>query len=112
MSHGMQEPSNAHISWEQVFCGDKHGVQRRFQERVGQVMTGIFTDQGMDLGFGDFKASIPPRPTRNVPDIACMEGTTGDLRFIGEMKTPWVIKHDLEEIMLDIQVLRRALGQF
>jgi hypothetical protein len=28
-----------------------------------------------------------------------MEGTTGDLRFIGEMKTPWVADHDLEAIM-------------
>jgi hypothetical protein len=108
----MQNPSNAHLSWEQVFCGDEHGVQGRFQERVGQVMTGVFTDQGMDLSFGDFKASIPPGPTSTVPDIACMEGTTGDLRFIGEMKTPWVAGHDLVAIMTDPDSLRNALGQF
>ena len=59
VSHAMQNPSNAHLSWEQVFCGDEYGVQGRFQERVGQVMTGVFTDQGMDLSFGDIKASIP-----------------------------------------------------
>jgi hypothetical protein len=38
-----------------------------------------------------------------------MEGTTGNLRFIGEMKTPWVDEH---EIMMDIHSLRNALGQF
>ena len=75
-------------------------------------MTGVFTAQGMDLSFGDFKASIPPRRIRYVPDIACMEATTGDLRFIGEMKTPWLDEHNLEEISADENSLRNALGQF
>ncbi|KAN0079725.1 hypothetical protein V8E54_004939 [Elaphomyces granulatus] len=85
VSHAMQNPSNAHLSWEQVFCGDEHGVQGRFQERVGQVMTGVFTDQGMDLSFGDFKASIP----RAYIDSG----------------------HDLVAIMTDPDSLRNALGQ-
>jgi hypothetical protein len=57
---------------EQVACGDETG---RFQQNIGQVMSGIFTSQNVNLRFSDFRATEPANQTEKAPDIACSEKT-------------------------------------
>jgi len=104
-------PGRSHLSHEHVWCGDEHGVQGRFEQHIGQVMSAIFGSYELNLVFGDFRASTSTYT--KVPDIACMD-LSGELRFIGEMKTPWVLDHLLQAAIEDEMDLRSAfehLGQ-
>jgi hypothetical protein len=62
------EPGAAYLSHEHVVCGDETGVQGRFQNNVGQVLSAAFRAAGQPLVFGDYKAS--PRVTRIGPKSA------------------------------------------
>lgn len=96
------------IGQDFVRCGDENGVQGRFEQNVGQVMTAVFASQGIDITFGDFKCSAASY--RKIPDVA---GTTwlGALRFVGELKVPWVWEHSLENALQDEDRLRDLLGK-
>lgn len=85
-------PPQASTLREQVAVGNENGVQGRWQQQLGQVMSAVFRDQMIDLILGDFPASVAVYG--KCPDIACFT-TAGVLRFIVELKTPWVTDHDL-----------------
>jgi hypothetical protein len=102
-------PRDWHLSKEQVVVGDETGVQGRFQQHVGHVMTGVFRSLGVDLRFSDFR-SCNVRYSK-VPDIACIDGL-GTLAFVGEVKTPWVNAHSLKSALHDRVIFRHFLGKF
>jgi hypothetical protein len=106
------DPSPANLAREQYHCGDEAGVQSRFAQNVGQViMSAVSVAMGVDLVFGDYKASLD-RPTGfDIRDIICMT-RNGGVRILGEIKTPWVNYHGLEEaIRLGGNRLRQVLGK-
>jgi len=94
---------------EHVHTGDEHGVQGRFQQNIGQIMTAIFKSQGMQLSFGDFKCAS--EDYENTPDAAGVDNA-GALIFVGELKVPWVKAHFLRELISDEKRFRRILGQW
>ncbi|OXV07058.1 hypothetical protein Egran_05177 [Elaphomyces granulatus] len=71
-------------------------------------MSAIFGSYGLNLVFGDFKASTSTYT--KVPDIVCTD-LSGQLRFISEIKTPWVLDHFLQPAIEDEMDLRSVLGQ-
>lgn len=94
-----------------VAVGDEHGMQGRFDQHVGQVMSGILESGGMDLVFGDFKCSSGDY--EKVPDVALFD-SAGLLKAIGELKTWWVQAHNLEAALRpgNEQLLRKLLGKW
>ncbi|KAF7118389.1 hypothetical protein CNMCM5793_007906 [Aspergillus hiratsukae] len=56
----------------------------------------------------DFKA--PVQSYGNNPDVACITGA-GHIRFVGELKTPWVRGHNQSSALDDDAWLRHVLGQ-
>ncbi|GKZ85502.1 hypothetical protein AnigIFM56816_011469 [Aspergillus niger] len=124
-SHGflpLQSQRNEHVA-----VGDETGVQGRWQQHIGQVMSSIFLDQGIDLTLGDFRTSSSKYSKR--PDIACvaylnhvqswkgdppppaLQAIQQDLRFVGELKTPWVQHHSLSQGITNETHFRHMLGQ-
>ena len=83
-------------------------MQGRFEQNVGQIMTAVFASQGVDVVFGDFKSSRASYS--KAPDV---DGTTwlGELRFVGELKVPWVFAHSLELALLNERHFRDLLGK-
>ncbi|KAN0067753.1 hypothetical protein V8E54_014000 [Elaphomyces granulatus] len=77
-----------------VRLGDETGVQGQFQQNVGNTMSSIF----QVFGFVDYKASSNPRISGRVPDVVIMTESTGNLRVVGEVKTPWIRQHNLRSI--------------
>jgi hypothetical protein len=88
-------PSPASLAREHFHCGDEVGVQSRFVQNVGQVMSAVSVAMGVNLVFADYKASQGHATGSKVPDIICMT-QNGGVRILGEIKTPWVNQHDLE----------------
>jgi hypothetical protein len=70
-------------------------------------MSAIFRSQEVDFVFGDYKATVSNYAKE--PDIACMN-LHGSLRFVGEIKTPWVNDHVLEDAEKETPHLRLILG--
>lgn len=104
-------PSSASIAIEQFHCGDEVGVQSRFNQNVGQVMSAVSKAMNVDMVFGDYKAGTGSA-MKKVPDTACMRRTNGQIRMVGELKTPWVGEHKLEEAMVgEGGRLKRILGR-
>ncbi|KAB8224948.1 hypothetical protein BDV33DRAFT_199232 [Aspergillus novoparasiticus] len=111
---------------EHVAVGDETGVQGRWQEHVGQVMSSVFLDKGLDLTLGDFRASCSTYSKR--PDVACIahvqhvqswhdnpplpaQQVPHDLLFVGELKTPWITEHSLSQGIDNSKSFRHILGQ-
>ncbi|KAJ5580254.1 uncharacterized protein N7459_006239 [Penicillium hispanicum] len=80
---------------DSVFVGDETGVQGRFQQAVGHAMGQVFKAQTMNIAFGDFKCV--GNTVAITPDIAMFAtlNRRPELKAIGEMKVPWVIRHDI-----------------
>ena len=55
-------------------------------------MSGIFASQRIDLRFGDFKATDNAVNYKKIPDVASFD-ITGTVKFIGEVKPPWIEDH-------------------
>jgi hypothetical protein len=74
-------------------------------------MTAVCRAKGFGLAFGDFKSSVDTINGK-VPDIVCIDTNDGHLRIVGEVKTLWVIGHDLESILNEGEdALRHILGE-
>jgi hypothetical protein len=101
-------PGICHFSREHVHVGDEHGVQGRFQHYIGQAVTAILSSQQNGISFADFKASTSAYA--KIPDVAGIY-QLGGLRFVGELKTPWVVAHDLSRAAYRESSLRRVLGK-
>ena len=78
---------------EMVALSDKRGLRGRFNQHVGQAMSGILKSQDMDMVFGDFVCTTADYHKN--PDVACFD-SVGLLKAVGDLKTWWVRKHDLE----------------
>lgn len=50
------QPGPHSLLREHVRVANETGVQGRWQERIGQVMSGVFEEQGYPLTFADFDA--------------------------------------------------------
>ncbi|CAG8211012.1 unnamed protein product [Penicillium salamii] len=85
------EPLGLHnIANEQLAIGDENGLQGRFNHNMGHVMNAVFGSQGLDLEFGDFRASNSSY--RRTPDVAIMNGGR-DVQAVGELKAQWIGVH-------------------
>lgn len=95
---------------EHVVVGDETGVQGRFAENVGQVLTQVCRAFGLDLSFGDYKATTD-WSVDGVPDSVCMTSARA-LRILGEVKTPWVKSHRFYSVVMPMSGrFRRQLGK-
>ncbi|RFU35299.1 hypothetical protein B7463_g1042, partial [Scytalidium lignicola] len=97
-------------AFEHVHVGDEHGVQGRFQQNIGQIMTAVFKSQEIGLSFGDFKCTA--NNYTKIPDAVGID-EQGALQFVGEIKVPWVEDHSLEN-HIDIGdkiYFRKMIGQ-
>jgi hypothetical protein len=91
-----------------MVVGDEHGVQARFSQSFGTVLSHIFGAQGIDLVFGDFKCL--GNPYTGTPDVILMDNTSA-LKVVGELKVPWISKHILHTRYHDQDELRMVLAQ-
>lgn len=97
----------SYLTQDMVAVGDEHGVQGRFNQHVGQVMSGILKSQGMDIIFVDFKCTT--EDYAKISDVACLDNT-GLLLAMGELKTWWVREHNLSAALWNESNLRTLLG--
>lgn len=105
-------PGVAYLSNEHVVCGDETGVQGRFQNNVGQVISAALRAAGQSVAFGDYKASPPSLGLgQKVPDVVCFSTIPASLLVVGEVKTPWVPSHSLVLQSATDKGLRRILGE-
>ena len=89
--------SKSHTFFEHFVCADDIGVQGRLNHHVGQVLTSICKETGVDISFGTYKASKDRSVSSGIPDIVGLSGAW-NLRIVGEVKTPWVELHHLRYI--------------
>lgn len=92
------------------YIADETGVQGRFEQPIGQVLGRVFEAEGVDIRFADFKAAgIGYSKT---PDTA-MVSRNGPptLKAVGELKTPWVVNHQLSKWYPEEQKMRHTIGQ-
>ncbi|OKL58543.1 hypothetical protein UA08_06226 [Talaromyces atroroseus] len=99
-----------YMTQEHVQAGDEHGVQGRFQQHVGQVVSAVLKAGGFPVKFSDYRASSS-KDYNLIPDVAIIDVTTCDLRGVGEIKVPWVGAHDLDAIFNVEAKLQTALGK-
>ncbi|GAB1200955.1 hypothetical protein APSETT444_010336 [Aspergillus pseudonomiae] len=87
--------TNSH-SLQRAHClvGNEPGVQGRWQEHLGNVMTAVLQEQQFQLSFGDFVCSGVQYD--KVPDLVLLN-TTPDILIISELKGPWVKQHKLDK---------------
>ncbi|KAJ5554741.1 hypothetical protein N7535_007187 [Penicillium sp. DV-2018c] len=81
---------------EYVHVADEHGVQGRFQERVGQVLSHISHNHPLSFAFGDSKCA--PSTTSKTPDFIVMDGA-GRSIVVDEIKTLWIEEHQIMRIV-------------
>lgn len=103
------QPKPHSLLKEHVRVANELGVQGRWQQHIGQVMSGVFQAQDHQLTFTDFNAAGIQYIKR--PDLILMDNTPATL-IVGELKTPWVSDHILENRMADVDGFRRALGMY
>lgn len=80
-------PSLASMAREHYVCEDEAGVQSRFAQNIGQVMSAVSVAMGVNLVFADYRAGQSRATDPKVPDIICMT-QSGGLRILGEIKPP------------------------
>ncbi|EAW22479.1 uncharacterized protein NFIA_011680 [Aspergillus fischeri NRRL 181] len=62
-------------------------------------MSGVLQAQGLQLRFSDFKAAV--QTYGKTPHVACIT-EWGHIRFVGELKVPWVTEHSLTVALRDV----------
>ncbi|OJJ38449.1 hypothetical protein ASPWEDRAFT_168352 [Aspergillus wentii DTO 134E9] len=96
VTHKPSSSAQSTIYQERYVCGDEDGVQRRFTQTLAQVMTSVCHAANLQIAFGDYTACVPQVIPSRKPDIVCLSTTTGQLKVVGEIKTPWVEEHGLQ----------------
>lgn len=104
-------PGQANTVNEQISCGGEGGIEGRIQANIRHPMSAVCLAAGMDLQFGDYKATIDNLTGNEVPDIAIMS-RSGQGRAFGEIKPPWPTMHPLYDAMEDGEDgrLRKVVG--
>lgn len=111
ISHeNLRNSADWYLATEHLVVGDETGVQGRFEQHVGQVLSAILKAGEKDIRLGDYRASSAT-DNENIPDVVAMETTNSDLRLVGEVKVPWFDNHDLEQALDDERRLRHVLGK-
>lgn len=84
------------IANEQLVIGDETGLQGRFNQNVGHVMSAVYGSQGLNLRFGDYKSTNTNASNsyKRVPDMVIMDQVT-KVRALGDLKSQWVRQHHL-----------------
>lgn len=103
-------PQPAHLSNEQVHCGEEKGVLSASLNNVGRTVSAVCRATNTDVVFADFKA-LRQTFDGSIPDVALMNGR-GAALAAGEVKTPWIRQHNLRHAIYtenDIR-LRRIIG--
>jgi hypothetical protein len=67
--------------------------------------------KSINLYFADFKSS--GSNYGNISDVVGLQDVAGNttIKLVGELKTPWVIKHDLHSAVRRIRELRQKIAQ-
>lgn len=111
------DPINIHASTllqEQFQVGNEHGVQGRFNDRIGHTMNIIAKILQENFMFGDFQAA--QKKYIKTPDGIIIT-MTGTLIVVIETKAPWVQAHQLKPKLKFAQEgqeedLQESLGKF
>lgn len=109
-------PGPHNIAIEQYVVGDEAGVRGRFQQNVAHVVGAIFGSQGLNLAFGDLKSVASSFDITPDMIIMNMNAEQPEIKAVGEIKSPWVSAHFLEDINetnKDVHdtILRKQIGQ-
>ena len=104
---GPQERRPHDIYYEHMYCGDEITVVGRFGQHLGQTMSAVFLNLGMDIHFGDFKTTTT-EISGKVPDIILVD-SAGSLKAVGEAKTPWM--HNIKDAQTRDIAFRHYLGK-
>lgn len=99
------------VEVDKVHIGDEHGLQGRFQQAIGHALGTALETCSIDIYFGDYKCS--GSTYENIPDVVGLQDTNGttEIKLVGELKTPWVDKHDLLVATSKQSELRRTIAQ-
>ena len=100
----------ANMDDEHIRVGDEGGVQGRFNQQIGQSISAVCKAAAIDVSFGDYKSTRTRVLQGKVPDTVMMTNA-GDLLVVGEVKVPWVPKHDLRNAEVKGR-LRHILGMY
>jgi hypothetical protein len=106
-----QWPTYRTRSIDLLRIGDEHGLQGRFQQDIGQAFGVVVEAKSINLYFADFKSS--GSNYGNISDVVGLQDVGGNttIKLVGELKTPWVIKHDLHSAVRRIRELRQKIAQ-
>ncbi|KAJ5608928.1 hypothetical protein N7528_009495 [Penicillium herquei] len=93
---------------------DEHGLQGRFCQHVGQILSAVFQSENIGLCFADAQAAS--LHTSNIPDLGIIDKRS-NLYVVGEMKVPWIKSHSLSKAvgkyhLGDQLYLRHCLGMY
>ena len=83
-------------SHARVYFGNEHGLQRRFQQEIGQEFGAALQANSVELQFADFKCS--GSSYKNPSDLLALSEDSGvaNVKIVGELKVPWVEEHSLD----------------
>ncbi|KAJ5116639.1 hypothetical protein N7456_000987 [Penicillium angulare] len=94
--------------------GDEHGVQSRFSQNVGHILTIIAEDNNLNFRFVDAKSV--DLGSLKTPDFLIRNRPLTSILAVGELKTPWVLPHSLSRAISQAaagkeELIRHILGQ-
>jgi hypothetical protein len=104
-------PGPHNINQDTVHVGDEHGVQGRFQQAIGEALGAVLEAMLVPVFFADFKSS--GSTYTNTPDVVALRSVGNDttIKVVGELKVPWVWRHNLQTASEDITRLRVLVAQ-
>lgn len=115
----MSIPSAAQgtIDREHVFVCDERGIQGRFEGRAGTRVGAVFRNQYQGLQLGAYKGVLPPYSGYTKEPDFVLKDQTHFAKVVGEAKTPWISKHDLDAAIQHSEAgiphrFRNLLGQY
>lgn len=100
------------LTTDYIRVGDETGIQGRFEERVGQVLSLVSSSENLGFKFADSRCAL--NRGEGIPDFAIIDN--GDNAVVtGELKVPWVYAHSLATAVDDFhdgdqKALRGLLG--
>ncbi|KAJ5513456.1 hypothetical protein N7463_003008 [Penicillium fimorum] len=91
---------------------DEHGVQGRFQKFFGDVLNTIFesqytTEENINIRFAGFKCI--QSTYSGTPDVI-LKDINHALKIVGELKAPWIGKHQMKRRIANTRLLREILA--
>jgi len=97
------------LSEEHLHTGDEHGIQGRFQDRIGQVLSAVCRVQQLAPCFADFNCASSPAAYKKTPDAIIMN-QSGTAKVVGELKVPWLQSHGIMEMLRKLTVVMKVVS--